>query len=61
MTQTMGHLIYTCSIKKDKSYNMTWVPKGTTTNHKGPKKVWVPKTSSWFYVCRNQVNIWSGS
>jgi hypothetical protein len=49
-------LIYACPMKKGKVNNMTWVPKGTTTNHKGPKKVWVPKTSSWFYMCRSQKN-----
>jgi hypothetical protein len=35
----IDHLIYACPIKKDKPYNMTWVLKGTTSNHEGPKKV----------------------
>lgn len=42
----LGHLIYACPIKKNKIVDMIWVPKGTTPNQKGPKKVWVPKSSS---------------
>ena len=41
-----GHLIYACPMKKNKTVEMIWVPKGTTPNQKGPKKVWVPKSSS---------------
>jgi len=37
--KAIGHLIYTCSMKKDKSYDVTWVLKRTTTNHKGHNKV----------------------
>jgi hypothetical protein len=55
--RSIGHLIYTCPMKEDKVGNMTWVLKGTTTNKKRLMKVWVSKTSSWFYVCRNQGNM----
>ena len=51
--RSIGHLIYACPMKKGKVIYMTWVPKWITTNHKRPKKVWVPKNSSWFCVCRN--------
>jgi hypothetical protein len=36
--RNIGHLIYTSPIKKEKVSNIIWVPKETTTNHKGLKK-----------------------
>ena len=44
--RAISYLIYACPIKKNKIYNMTWVKKGTISNNKRPKKIWLLKTSS---------------
>lgn len=41
--RSIGYIIYACLIKKYKVCNMTWVPKGSTSNNKRLKKIWVPK------------------
>ena len=45
-----GHITYYCSFNKNVSSTMRkiWVPKGShvMTNHQGPIKVWVPKSST---------------
>ena len=39
-----GYVSYKCAIKSEESKTkLVWVPKGTSTNFKGPKYLWVPK------------------
>ncbi|MDM1786908.1 hypothetical protein, partial [Acinetobacter bereziniae] len=45
----IGHKAYECTERKtdNKIIKRIWIPKGTlATNPKGPKKAWVPKTTT---------------
>ena len=50
----MSHKSFCCSIRNGSSAKLVWVPKGTKTNKNGPKKIWVPKSISWVFMCRDK-------